>query len=140
MMALSRKPRLPGTVIVNAPAPGLNASWPKRIVVDLDAESEIALIADAPKVARSFGPSGTSAGIQFAAVSHSPLTGFAAHVMSVADAQGTMNNRKRHAAHARLIDCFILVLAGVTPAEPPSQCTIALREYYDFPCMKFALN
>src|ERR1051326_7365606 len=58
-------------VMINALAPGVNA----MLFTSIDEGIETFTVLETPKVATSFGPFGTVAGVQFAAVFQSPLTG-----------------------------------------------------------------
>ena len=58
-------------VMVNALAPGLKT----MLFTSIEAVIETSVLLETPKVAISFGPFGTVAGVQFAAVFQSPLVG-----------------------------------------------------------------
>src|SRR5262249_47122441 len=69
-------PLLAGRVIVNALAPGLKT----MLFTSIDAVIETSVVLETPKVATSFGPFGTVAGVQLAGLLQSLSTGLAFQV------------------------------------------------------------
>src|SRR5262245_21111557 len=63
-------------VIVNALAPGLKTT----LFTSIDTAIETSVVLETPKVATSFGPFGTLAGVQLAGLLQSLSTGLAFHV------------------------------------------------------------
>ena len=77
-------------VIVNALAPATKLI-PRTCTLS---EGETLVVFETAKVAISFNPLGTVAGVQLAAVFHSPLVGFRFHVALQAKAGGTSKQKK----------------------------------------------
>jgi hypothetical protein len=78
-------------VMVNALAPSPKTTLRTCVAFVI----EIAVVLELAKVAMSFGPFGTVAGVQFAAVFQSPLTGFALQVALPAKDWAAIKHEKR---------------------------------------------